>query len=559
MLLHLQVKNLALLKGIELDFTPGLSVLTGETGAGKSILIGSVNLALGCRADADLIRSGQEEAFIELVFSVDRPELAEALKALDVNPEDGMVVITRRIREGRSTGRINGETVTSRRMREVSSLLIDLHGQHEHQSLLDEANHLHVLDLYGGSVLRAAAQAYSEAYKTYRKKKEAVKAFGEDPEAAAERLRYLEYEIREIGQARIRKGEEDALVSERKKITEAAMLREQLSVIREALSGDTEGAVSAAVRASQVLSKSDPGYAGLQQSLQDLESLQQEIRAQAAEQLDALPADDARLQEIEDRLDVIRRLKHRYGGSEERILETLETLKKQQQDLSEFEGRREEAVLELKRDQKELVLKARALHDVRVQEAARFDRAMEASLADMNFLEVHFRTEVVETNRYRADGADEVRFLISTNPGEMLKPLTKVASGGELSRIMLAIKAEIAGLDGIDTLVFDEIDSGISGKTAYAVARKMRKISRAHQVICISHLPQIAAAADSHYGIRKHADAGETVTEIRRLQEEQHIGELARLLGAEEGFGAAYENAKEMDLLMKKDREGEQT
>lgn len=555
MLQSLHVKNLALIKDIELNFGPGLNILTGETGAGKSILLGSVSLALGCRADADLIRTGEEEAFVELVFAVEREDVLRILKEMDVDTGDGIVVITRKIWDGRSQGKINGETVTSRKLREVSSLLIDIHGQHEHQSLLNEGSHLPVIDLYGKSAVAPLKEAYENAYRAYRKRREALKAYGEDPEKAKEILEFMAFEIDEIEKANVKKGEEAALLSERKRLTEAGVQREQLSTVLNALTGETEGHVSEAVRAAAFLEKTDPAFAGLRQSLTDLEAVLQDIIGSASDLVQTVQSDEARIREIEERLTVLSRLKHKYGGSEEKILETLKDLIAEHEKRTAFEAERENVRLLLKQDQKALVRAAADLHAARCAEAVRFDRAMEHSLTDLNFLEVHFMTELTETNRYRIDGADDVRFLISANPGEPLKPLSKVASGGELSRIMLAIKAEIAGLDGIDTMIFDEIDTGISGKTASAVARRMMEISKGHQVICISHLPQIAAAADRHFLIEKRIENGETVTRIHALSEEESLKETARLLGSEDS-PAAYENAKEIRNLIRQGQEG---
>ena len=551
MLTNLHVKNLALIKDIEISLDRNLNILSGETGAGKSILLGSVNLALGCRADADLIRTGEEEAFVELVFSVDNVSVLRALEKLDVYPENGLLIITRRIRDKSSVCKINGETVTQKLLRDVSEMLIDIHGQHEHQSLLHEENHIKVLDAFGKEELKSAKEVYLAAYQSFKKKKEEIRAFDMDPDELRQKIDFLSYEINEIEQAKIVKGEEERLTAEFTRLQHGKQIADGLSEIESLLSDDTEDRILRAVRASSKIEAFDSGLNGLTVALTDLQAvLQDTINDTKNRLIDAEP-DEERLQALDERLDLLDRLKRKYGGSEAEILKTYAKLSDELEALETFEENRESVMEALKDEQRKLVEAAKALHETRLQIALRFDTIMVESLQNLNFNDVRFETEVQETNRFTSEGADEVRFMISTNIGEPVKPLSKVASGGELSRIMLAIKTLIARTDDIDTLIFDEIDSGISGKTAGAVALKMGEIAKNHQVICISHLPQIVAMADHHYKIAKTVRDNETVTEIRELDPDGSLQELARLFGAGEVTENSLMSAAELRKTLK--------
>ncbi len=551
MLTNLHVKNLALIKDIEISFDRGLNILSGETGAGKSILLGSINLALGSRADTDLIRTGEEEAFVELVFSADEPELRETLKNLDIPYDDGQLIITRKIRDKAGICKINGETVTQKTLRDVSSLLIDIHGQHEHQSLLNEENHSKVIDNFGRESIGSVKEQYQTAYRNYRKKKEEIKAFSEDPEEIRRELDFLQFEIKEIEDAKIVKGEEEKLMAEFSLIQHKKQIAEGLSEIEGLLTDETEENILRAVRAASQIQPFDPSVKELSEALNDLQGVLSDIVKDVKNRLIDAEPDEERLKELDARIDLIEHLKKKYGGSEEEILKSYQEFIHKADALQKFSENRETVFNELKEEQHKLVKAASLLHEARAHLAADFDQRMIISLQNLNFNDVRFETQIEETNRYSSNGADEIRFLISTNIGEPLKPLSKVASGGEMSRIMLAIKSLTAATDEIDTLIFDEIDTGISGKTAGAVALKMAKIAEKHQVIVISHLPQIVAMADHHYRIAKNVYGNETVTEIRKLNENESLEELARLSGTGEVTETAFENAKELKASLK--------
>ncbi len=555
MLEYLHVRNIALIREAELVLSDHLNILSGETGAGKSILLGSLGLALGERGSTDLLRTGESEGFVELVFSVTDPDTLARLAEESVQPEDGKLILSRRISDKRSILRLNGEVVSASFVRKISSLLLDIHGQHEHQSLLNEENHLSVLDGYAKETIREALLAYQDCYASYRKLKEEIRALGGgDDEERRRRMDFIGFQISEIEEAGIRRGEEEALTEELKKLSSAAAITAGLQETSDALSGQNADGISSSIRALQALLGVDPSLSALVSELRDIESLMQDAAEDAKERLQNLESDPARQDEVETRLALLSRMKRKYGNSEEEILRTCDQLQSEYDQLRDFDENKEEMLLRLSELKKKLIEAAKALHERRLLAARDFEGEMTEALKDLNFLQVVFSAEVTETNRFTKNGADEVRFLISTNPGEPVKPLSKVASGGELSRIMLAIKSLSADTDRIGTLVFDEIDSGISGKTAASVARKMRRIAKNHQVICISHLPQIVSAADHHFLIEKTAEDGSAVTKVTELSEEESVREIARLLGAGEETEAGLENAREMKGMMNTDR-----
>ncbi len=551
MLEYVHVKNIALIREAELTLSDHLNILSGETGAGKSILLGSLQLALGERGSADLVRTGESEGFVELVFSVTDPRTIESLSELSIEPEDGKIILSRRISEKRSVLRLNSEVVPASFVKKAAALLLDIYGQHEHQSLLAEENHLKYLDAYAEKEILPALCAYRECYGAYRKLREEIRNLGgEDEEEQRKRLDFLEFQLSEIEAAKIRIGEEDALSAELRKLSSARTIEEALGRAHSALTGELPDALSESIREIAGLVSLDPGLSVLLSELRDIESLVQDAGADAGERLKETNTDAERMEAVSERLAFLSQMKRKYGGSEEEILNSYDRLQREYDALKDFSENRERMLSDLSVRRKELVAAAKELREKRRLAAERLEEEMTEALLDLNFLQVRFECEVQETNRFSGNGADEVRFLISTNPGEPVKPLARVASGGELSRIMLALRTISADTDGIHTLIFDEIDAGISGKTAAAVARRMHRIAARHQVICISHLPQIVAAADHHFLIEKTADDGSAVTKVQELTEQESVREIARLLGAEETTELGIANAREMKKLM---------
>ncbi|MCI9104307.1 MAG: DNA repair protein RecN [Lachnospiraceae bacterium] len=547
MLLELQVKNLALIEQAQVEFGGGLNILTGETGAGKSIIIGSVNMALGGKASRDSIRQGADSAYIELLFSVDTPAQEEALKALDIQPgEDGTVIISRKITPSRSTAKINDETVTAARLKQVTSLLMDIHGQHEHQSLLNIHKHLEILDAYAKSQVSPVKEEIRREYHRYRQVKERLSSMEGGQEERLREADFCRFEIESIEQAALKEGEEEELTARYRKLSHAQKIMEGLSEAKEAL--DEEG-IARAVRAVDQVSGFDKELKTIKDQIFDVEALVNELGHAITGYMEGCSYDEGEFRQIEGRLDVIHGFQAKYGSTIARILEVLEEKRKRLEELEHFEEIRAELEKELETSANLLEGFCTKLSQIRKKAGKELAERMKSSLIDLNFLDVTFVMEFRRLKGYTADGFDEAEFLISTNPGQPVKPLRAVASGGELSRIMLAIKTVLADTDEIPTLIFDEIDTGISGRTAQMVSEKLNEIAKSHQVICITHLPQIASMADSHFEIAKSVQRGKTVTNIRRLEKEESIHELARLLGGAQITDVVRQNAREMKEL----------
>ena len=554
MLRSLHVKNLALIDEIEVEFGEGLNILTGETGAGKSIILGSVNLALGGRYTRDIIRDGADYGFVELTFEIRDPGQIERLKALDVFPEEGMVVLSRRLMEGRSVSRINGETVTMGLLREVSAVLIDIHGQHEHQSLLYKKNHLEILDAFAREEGAGCRQAVQEAYRDYRACEKELEEVSMDESQRAKEMAFLEFEVEEIEKAALQEGEDEELESAYRRMANGRKIAGSALEAYRYTSEDPDSAsenLSRAIRALSEAAECDEGARQLQEQLVEVDSLLNDFNRELSDYSKSCEYSEEELYETENRLNEINRLKVKYGGTVGEILAYQEQQAGKLEKLQDYEAYL--AGLEKKaREAEALLAKAcRSLSQVRKSQAAILEEAVQKGLEELNFADVRFDIHFEELKSYTGNGTDDVEFMISLNPGQPLRPLKDVASGGELSRIMLAIRTVMARRDDIETLIFDEIDVGISGRTAQKVSEKMALIGKTHQVICITHLAQIAAMADAHYVIEKTVEEMETKTRIRRLTQEDSVRELARILGGARITEAVLTNAREMKELAK--------
>ena len=549
MLLSLHVKNLALIEEEEVTFTDGLNILTGETGAGKSIIIGSINIALGARADKSIIRTGAEYALIELTFSVDHEGQLAKLRELDITPdEDNIILIKRKILPARSVCSICGETVTIKQLREVGELLIDIYGQRENQRLLRREAQRRTLDSYAEQASAPLLEKTASAYKTWKKLSDEWEQDDLDESARLREMDLLTYEADEIEAAALREGEEEELAKEQRilgsfrKISEAAG-----NACRMTADGGAADMIGRACRELSSASGVDDALDVLVDQLSEIESLLSDFNRSLTDYVEGLSFDPARLQEIEDRLDVIRRCEDKYGATIPEIMQALEKHRERIDFLNAYDKRRKELSAQIDKARRDLEEACTQLTAVRQKAADEFAAGMKAALLDLNFLRVEFAIHV-EPDRSRPgpEGWDQVSMHISMNPGEPLRPLEQVASGGELSRIMLALKTVFADKDELYSFIFDEIDTGISGQTAWKVSGKMGRLARDHQILCITHLPQIAAMQDSHYLIEKEAGDDSTVTHISRLSPQDSDRELARLLGAGEITPAALENAREM-------------
>lgn len=553
MLHNLYVKNLALIDEIEVEFTKGLNILTGETGAGKSIILGSVNLALGGKYSADIIRKGAEYGYVELTFFVENKIQAEALKRKDIFPEDGVVVLSRKLMSKRSISKINGETVPIALLKEAASILIDIHGQHEHQSLLYKKNHLTILDAFAKENIKQVKEKLAKAYLIYKEQKEELEEALTDEKERNKEIGFLEFEIQEIRQAKLSRQEDETLEETYRRMTNGKKIVGNLEEAYEYTGGTNSEtaseAISRALRCMQEAAGCDEQAQDMFQQLAEIDSLLNDFNRELSDYKMSFDFSEETFFEVETRLNEINRLKAKYGNSIEEILEYCDKkeerlLKLQDYDayLAQLQKKVEETEAEVKHYSNQLSL-------LRKEEAVKLAEAIRKGLRDLNFLDTQFEIVFRGLGTYTVQGTDEVEFMISMNPGEPVKALGDVASGGELSRIMLAIKSVMAEKDQIETLIFDEIDVGISGRTAQKVSEKMSFIGRNHQVICITHLAQIAAMADAHYAIEKQVEDGVTKSKIFRLSKEQEIEELARILGGAKITDTVMQSAAEMKEL----------
>ena len=551
MLKNLHIKNLALIREIDIDFTEGLNILTGETGAGKSIIIDSITMALGGKTPRNLLREDAPYGLVELVFLVNDPETCEALRTIDVEPEDGgYVLIARKVMGTRSTCRINGETRTASDVRRAASLLLDIHGQSEHQKLLREEHQLALLDEYGG---REIAGLKAEVAEKYRAWSDVRKRLGGEDLSEEERNRqiaFLEFETQEIEEADLRPGEDIKLEKEYKKMQNARKIVVAVGRAHELTGYDSASgageSVGLAVRELESAAAYDEDVSELLGMLTEIESLLGDFNRSAADYLDGLTFADEVFAETEERLDLINHLKSKYGRTVDDILAALLEKQTQLTELKNYEENRKKLRRELELREKELGTASGKLTEARKKYAESFARDVAAQLKDLNFARADFAVSFGETKGFTAGGRDTVSFMIATNPGESRRALNKVVSGGELSRIMLGINTMFASEDRTGTLIFDEVDTGISGRTAQKVAEKMAVIAMNRQVLCITHLPQIAAMADTHYGITKNVTDGAAVTRIESLGPEESVDELARLLGGAEITQNTQKTATEM-------------
>lgn len=550
MLLNLHVKNLALIEEVDVDFEKGLIVLTGETGAGKSLILGSVNIALGNKASKDMIRKGTDYSLVELTFSVSET-CAKQLKKYDIYmEEDNIITVTRKISEGRSISKINGETVNIKTLKNVMSLLIDIHGQHDHQSLLYTKNHLDILDKFAKDSILELKEKIKEEYSKYTKLIKKLEEFNIDEGQKAREIEFAEYEVNEIESANL-KPEEDVQVEEEfKKLSNSKEIVSALSEIYNALSYETAGGlgdiINKAVMDINSIKGMDEKISQFQTELYDIDNLCRELTSQIYDYNSGMDFNPEYVRKVEERLDVINHLKLKYGNSIEEILRYKEDKEEYLEKLNNMTDEMESVKNQISELEGTLNNLCTKLSEQRKKAAKELEVLVKQALVDLNFIAVEFEIQITRKESIGENGFDNVEFMISTNPGESVKPLVKVASGGELSRIMLAIKSILATEDDIDTLIFDEIDTGISGQTAMKVAEKMAKISRNHQVICISHLSQIAAMADSHYLIKKTADENSTTTSIKKLTRQQSIEELVRINGGSGITEAGLIHATEM-------------
>lgn len=558
MLQNLHVKNLALIKEIEIDFEQGLNILTGETGAGKSIILGSLNLALGGKYSAEMLRKDAQYGLVELVFSVEDSGVEKKLEAMDIFPEEGQLILSRKLMEKRSVSKINGETVSMSTMRNAASLLIDIYGQHEHQTLLNRKNHLMLVDEFGKKKITPLKESVKKSYENYRFYLQKLEEIELDDESRKREIDFLTFEINEIEEAGLTEGEDELLEQQYRRMSEGKKLTENLSQAYQ-LTGDSgsmcaSDALSHAIRYMQEVSEFDEQGAQLYGQLVDVDSLLNDFNRELSEYQKQFEFSEEEFRETEERLNLLNRLKAKYGNSVNEILEYQRKQSEKLEVMLDYDAQL--AKLRTKKDEAEDQLRENSLilSKERQSQAKILSDRIRKGLAELNFLDVRFDMRFENRKEYSADGLDHAEFYIATNPGEAMGPLANVASGGELSRIMLAVKTVLADEEDTDTLIFDEIDTGISGITAAKVAKQMALLGKSRQVICITHLPQIASKADIHFLIEKAVDENRTSTRIQRLDDNGSIKELARILGGDKVTESILSSAKEMKELAKSEK-----
>lgn len=555
MLLNLHVKNLAIIDEIEVEFSEGLNVLTGETGAGKSIIIGSINIALGGKVSKDIIRTGTEFALVELTFLAEDSEQINSLEKLGITLEEDVVVISRKITKCRTINRVNGETVSVSMLKSIADILIDIHGQNEQQSLLYKNKHMEIVDRYAAEKMCGRDMEFSEMYRQY---KDMLVKYSEKEMSEEERLRevsFIRYELEQIEQAHLVKGEEEKLQERYRYLSNANEIKsginEVYSLVEDSY-GDSQSVSQMLGRSSHILAKIsgyDERLKELARQIADIDELIMDFNRDLQKYASDMDENGEEFAEVETRLDLVRTIKSKYGATTELVENYAKDLENKLEKYEAYEEYR--ANLEKKIEIYKIKLEklGESISKIRKKCSAELEKRITDALIDLNFLQVKFEIAVRELDEFNSKGKDEVEFMISTNPGEDLKPIGQAASGGELSRIMLAIKAVLAEHDSIGTLIFDEIDVGISGRTAQKVAEKMAFIGHSHQVICISHLAQIAAMADHNYLIEKNNSLNKTSTVIRQLEGDEIVEEIARILGGAKITDAVLESAREMKQL----------
>ncbi len=547
MLKNIHVKSFALIDEVEINLASGLNVLTGETGAGKSIIIDAVNFALGQRVSKDVVRDDAEYALSELVFEINDDKTKERLNQFDIPLDDNEVLIQRKITNGKSTARINGETVTLSTLKLIAAGLIDIHGQHDNQSLLSKTSQQNLLDTILSDELKELLIRMKDTYVNLNNKISEYEQL--NTKEAEKEIAFLQYELNEIDSASLHEGEDEALESDYKKMNNSKRIADLVSGAHRITGYDSEGAGSLIGRALSMIrqaSSIDDDAKDLELILNDIDGLLNDFNRSIADYEMSLDFSDEDYKNTEDRLNLINSLKNKYGKSIKEILDKRDEFEDELNRLLNADEYKSALLSEITSLKKEAYKLCKEISAIRKKGANKLSGEIAEALLDLNFLDSQFEIKVTsDEENMKQSGYDDIEFFISTNPGEALKPLNQVASGGEMSRIMLAIKSVCAN-DSTATLIFDEIDTGISGRTAQKVSEKMSRIAKEHQVIVVTHLPQIAAMADTHFEISKSVNNGRTITSIETLSEEGKIKELARMLGGVTITDKVLENAKDM-------------
>lgn len=556
MLQELSIRNFAIIPALNVTFDEGMTVLTGETGAGKSIIIDAVGLLAGGRGSNEYIRQGEKKCVLEGLFAMDQHPLVEKrLDSLSIEHEDNMLVLQREIyRNGKNTCRINGHLVNLTTLRSIGELLVDIHGQNEHQELMQASKHVELLDEYGKEKIDLAKVAYQKVFQQYHELRSKMEKKEKNEKEFAQRMDMLRFQVEEIEAAQLEVGEEERLLEERNKLVNYQKIAESLKVGYDALQGEEANSsldrIGFAMDAMLSIEAIDREYQAIAEAIQNGYFILQEAAADLSRQLDSLEMDEGRLEVVESRLDSIRQLKRKYGDSEQAILEYYKEIMLELSESLSFENQSTQLEKELKEKEDKLIQLGDSLSELRVKEAKKLEADIMKQLKELYLEKAIFQVKIVAHGEglkaYRENGKDEIEFYLTTNPGEPLKPLVKVASGGELSRIMLAMKTILSQTQGMTSIIFDEVDTGVSGRVAQSIAEKIHQVAHHSQVLCITHLPQVAAIADAQYFIKKEIVADRTKTSVEILSLEQRIQEIARMLAGTQITPLTVEHAKEL-------------
>ncbi len=547
MLLSLRIKNYALIESEEIEFGSGLNILTGETGAGKSIILGALALALGEKANKESLRNEADEALVEAIFSIDSDEMREKLAELDVETYDDQVILTRKISATRAKAMINGESVPSQKLHMVGSLLLNIFGQHEHQTLLKKEKHMEIIDSFGGTELATLKEKVGECFERYMKLHQEYDSMLSENTNREKDLLYLNHEVEEISNANLKEGEDEEIENEYRRMKNSQKIMEAVGEAYSRTSDDGASALlGSALSSLQKALEYDESLTDAYSVLSDADGLLNDFNRLMSDYISDASFDGAYFQEIESRLDLINNLKAKYGPTIEAILEALEEKQKEIEKIENFDGYLEKLKSDLAEAEKEYLAAAENLTKMREISRDNLLEMVRFNLRDLNFTNTEVEMPFERSETFRKNGLDTGELLVSLNAGEPLRPLREVASGGELSRISLAIKTCVASKEETETMIFDEVDTGISGRTAQKVAEKMVMLSRTAQIICITHLPQIACMADSHFVVEKEVIDGSTISFIKKLYNNDMVEELSRMLSGDVVTETTRDNAREM-------------
>ena len=559
MLQELTIDNLAIIDHLSLEFDDHMTVLTGETGAGKSIIIDAVSLLAGGRGSQEFIRKGEEKLSLQGQFEIPKlPGYVAQLDELGISHDDGALIISREIhRSGRNTIRVNGTLVNAATLKQLGSGLVDIQGQNEHQLLLRPEAHLGMLDQFANAKVQPLLASYQEQYQEYRRLEAAVNQKKANEQQWAQRLDMLRYQVKEIGDADLRADEEDELIAERERLEHFQQIATTLQQVVGVLNDDEEAPVldqvATIMNAAQEIAPFDPEYDDLAQSLSDAYYSLQDVANQAGHQLDSLEFDEERLATINARLATIADLEHKYGESLADVLAYYDQIKEELTDMEAAADSGSDLEERLNAVQADLLNQGNALSQVRQTAARKLAKQVHTQLKELYMDKAVFEVNFAKTKKpvFSATGIDQVEFYIQTNPGEAMGPLARIASGGELSRVMLALKTIFAQGEGVTSIIFDEVDTGVSGRVAQAIADKIRLIAEGSQVLCITHLPQVAAVAQHHLLIQKRVHDQRTTTSVKPLNTNQRVEELARMLAGDTITKLAREHASELLTMAK--------